>query len=909
MKQAGTPSRQLEWLLRTIGASTVVLGAVVLAGWYTANLDLIQPNRGSSPMMPLTAISFLCLGSALLAFALSRKLVSICLAASAGTLQIFTFVGYTAGFSLDFHRILHIPAQLARPQLPAPNTAVAFVCLSVAVIFMATAKPFRGRILVLALVGSSGLAIAFTSLVGYLVGVRTFEWGLPMALHTSIGLFLIGSGVFAFSWKDQQAGEMPLPNWLYLSATAIAVVFTVSLWQALATNSREQINRAIGWDLEEVRIGINTRMELRTAVLDRAAKRWAAIGELTEEQWRVESGNLLADPLDYRIVEWVDPGLRIRWLAPAEGNERLRGTDLSSDSRPRAAFEAARQQRRALVTRTVDLLTGGRGILIYAPVFQGDLCKGFVVGAFPVETLLPNLVPPTMVPGEEIAVFDGEERIYLRSPTDWSQMSKWAHQIPVDVQGVEWTVQMWPSAAKLAELRSRLPETVLATGLLLAGLLGTALYLAQKAAIRERASEALRKAMQEETAQRQQAEEELNQFFALSLEMMSVVSLDGYFKRLNPAFERTLGFSCAELQQEPFLNFVLPEDRERTVAAMEQLTAGQALASFENRYRTRDGTIRWMQWACAPVPDREVIFASARDVTETKVAHQALQRAHDELEDRVRERTAALQKANEALVASEAQVMKLNGELEQRIAELTTANQELEAFTYSVSHDLRAPLRHVDGFSKILLEDFGNQLPGDAKPLLDRVREGSQRMGRMIDELLQLSRMARREPEKRLTGLRLLVDEVIADLSGETTHREVEWRIGELPFADCDPTLTRQIFVNLLSNALKFTRPRQRAMIQVGQMERQGEKVLFVRDNGVGFSMKYADKLFGPFQRLHRQEDFEGTGVGLATVQRIIHKHGGRIWAEAALDQGATFYFTLSAPGSDEGKSSTVVEA
>jgi light-regulated signal transduction histidine kinase (bacteriophytochrome) len=213
-----------------------------------------------------------------------------------------------------------------------------------------------------------------------------------------------------------------------------------------------------------------------------------------------------------------------------------------------------------------------------------------------------------------------------------------------------------------------------------------------------------------------------------------------------------------------------------------------------------------------------------------------------------------------------------------------------------VSHDLRAPLRHIDGFSKILLEDFCEKLPEEARPLLDRVRQGSNRMGRMVDELLELSRTARREPQKRVTGLRSLVDEVRAGLAGEAEHRDVEWRIGDLPFADCDPGLTKQIFVNLLSNALKFTRPRRRAIIEVGQSEVQGETAVFVRDNGVGFSMKYADRLFGAFQRLHRQEDFEGTGVGLATVQRIVHKHGGRIWAEAVLDQGATFFFTLSPP-------------
>ena len=243
------------------------------------------------------------------------------------------------------------------------------------------------------------------------------------------------------------------------------------------------------------------------------------------------------------------------------------------------------------------------------------------------------------------------------------------------------------------------------------------------------------------------------------------------------------------------------------------------------------------------------------------------------------------------------ELARLNRELEARIRELTDVNQELESFNYSVSHDLRAPLRHIDGYSKILVDGYGAGMPKDARECMERVREGARRMGRMVDELLDLSRTSRREPSKQLTGLGSLVLDVIEELKPELRNREIEWRIGELPFADCDPTLTRQIFANLVSNAVKFTRMRKLAVIEIGQTRVDGEMVLFVRDNGVGFSMKYADKLFGVFQRLHRVEDFEGTGVGLATVRRIVQKHGGRIWAEAELDKGATFYFTLAAPG------------
>ncbi|MEP7000414.1 MAG: ATP-binding protein [bacterium] len=237
-----------------------------------------------------------------------------------------------------------------------------------------------------------------------------------------------------------------------------------------------------------------------------------------------------------------------------------------------------------------------------------------------------------------------------------------------------------------------------------------------------------------------------------------------------------------------------------------------------------------------------------------------------------------------------------------RTAELEEANNELEAFCYSVSHDLHAPLRAINGVSSILLEDFATAMPAKASDLVNRIAANATRMGHLIDDLLRLSQLGRQPLSVHPVSTAAMVREILDELNKENAGRSVETVVGDLPDCMGDAGLLRQMFFNLLSNAFKFTRQTVRPTLMVGSEERDGQCVYFVKDNGAGFDMRYAQRLFGVFQRMHRADQFEGTGIGLSIVHRVIRRHGGRVWAESALDQGTTFFFTIPAPTASRGE-------
>ncbi len=380
-----------------------------------------------------------------------------------------------------------------------------------------------------------------------------------------------------------------------------------------------------------------------------------------------------------------------------------------------------------------------------------------------------------------------------------------------------------------------------------------------------------------------------------SLDPLVTISPEGKIMDVNSSTELITGRSRKELIGSNFSNyFTQPEKADE---GYKLVFEKGVVRDYPLSLRTVAGGVTEVLYNASLYKNEsgevQGIFAAARDVTELRRIEQALKAAHNELELRVKERTNELQRTNEALQSEIRERKDVEKLIELRTKLLEVTNKELESFSYSVSHDLRAPLRAIDGYTRMILRDQRDKLNDDAKRKFDLIRSNTQMMGKLIDDLLSFSRLGRLEINMSKLDMEGLINDIWMELQIINPDRRIDFKIKNIPPSRGDRTLIKQVYSNLLSNAVKYTKFKDKAYIETGGYPEGNENIYYVKDKGVGFDMKYYDKLFGVFQRLHSADDYEGTGVGLAIVQRIIHRHGGRVWAEGKVEEGAIFYFSL----------------
>ena len=367
-----------------------------------------------------------------------------------------------------------------------------------------------------------------------------------------------------------------------------------------------------------------------------------------------------------------------------------------------------------------------------------------------------------------------------------------------------------------------------------------------------------------EVEDRLELETKRNRFFTLSLDLLAIASFNDYLIQVNPVWETTLGFPAAELKSKSLLEFVHPEDRTGMAEQLTRLKMEPAPVYFENRYLCKDGSFRWLGWTAAPFASEQLVYIFARDITSRK--------------------------------ASENEIKALNQELERRIGELTEINNELEAFNYSISHDLRAPLRSIRSFAQFLREDATTEPNPEREDYLRRVESAAKYMDILLLDLLQYSRLSRSDLELVPVDLENAVDDVLASIDPEVQERKAEVRVRRplIPVM-AHPATLRQILYNLIANGLKFVGPNQSPSIDIWAEKNGGTARIWVVDHGIGISNEYHKKIFGLFQRLHAQDAYPGTGIGLALVRRGLERMGGRIGLESQPNEGSKFWFELRA--------------
>lgn len=563
------------------------------------------------------------------------------------------------------------------------------------------------------------------------------------------------------------------------------------------------------------------------------------------------------------------------------------GSDLLAEPRRRAAIEAARDGGTLAAFGPMPQMyqQGQEAFFLFLPVYRGGAVPdtvearranlvGVVRAMLRVDELAASVTRGAHLPSRHFALFDvgsgapGDpvKLLYdsagrLKAGADYAAFGAEGSLRMLRFGGHAWRVVLEPPPA----VGYAVWAPPLCAGLAISLLL-FALVLSQT-----RASQRARALVAQTVRKLSATEMRIAKTEEFSSVMVLHAGLDGRMLRVPPNFCRLMGYSEADLLKRRIDDLIHPQQGLAWKRQLRVLTAGRIKsADCEKRCMCGDGREVWVALSCLLVTDDDGVplhlLVYARDITARVLADTELRRLHADLERLV----------------------------EQRTAQLQAANRELESFSYSVSHDLRASVRHISGFARMLETELSAAPGSDARRHLERIAAAAARMGELIDDLLFFARATRAELRLSSLDMNIAAQRALDELAPELAGRQIALTVGALPPVQADRGLLHQVWVNLLSNAIKYSTPRAEARIEIGsQPAAGGELVYFVRDNGVGFDPASAHRLFGVFQRLHTREEFEGTGIGLATVQRILHRHGGRIWAEGAVGEGATFYFAL----------------
>jgi PAS domain S-box-containing protein len=934
-----SPGSRARCVAQIAAGGVVLLCAVALAGWFF-NIDILRSLvAGSTPLKPNIAAGFLLSGAALLCFGIKKQVTPVRVCAAAAAVMVIAlgaatlgehFLNWNIGIENWPTRQFPVSMGAVNPARMMPTTAFCFVLMGVALLAETGLIPGRFRYPLVAGLSAALVFIGVLALGGFLLekalGPKWNLLGMSISgVTAAAGFMILGVGLAALL----QGGGRSAWSLDFLTTTGFGVgVLLTVLTASSAFTFAKQMLETNDWVthrqdvLKEVQHCMTGMAELTSnervyAILGNVdllkgrEQITAAVQQDLRDVRRLTADNPnqqrrldKLEPLIGQQIDWEEKVIAARRAQGAAAAVQMiaegRGLGLSAEIA--AVFKQLQDEeygllgtdrKRAKAASVATFLLLPLGVFVSISVLslgvfslnagvseQKHAENALRQSEAQLQTIVENLDEGLVVSdlnGQLLQWNRAALRLhgYSRSEQDRRRFTDLTDTFQLStLEGAILPVEDWPLARILrGELLQDLELRVNRLGTDVHRIFnygGTIVHDANGSPLmaivtigditdRKEADEKLRSS---EKRYRRLFEANPNPMWVYDLETLS-------FLAVNDAAVRHYGYSRKEFLVMTIKDIRPPEDVPALVADVAGGTSGlDEVAQW--RHRKKNGELIEVEITSHSL---EWLGHSARlvlvnDITQRNRVEREIRQLNIELDERVQNRT----------------------------AELEAANKELEAFSYSVSHDLRAPLRAVDGFSQAVLEDYGAQLPSEGRHYLRTIRQGAQRMGVLIDDLLTFSRLSRLPLNKQPIKSTRLVRDVLAELQTQQNDRKIDIRVGELAACEGDPALLKQVWTNFLSNALKYTRKREQAIVEIGSKPENGEMVYFVRDNGAGFDMRYAGKLFGVFQRLHRADEFEGTGVGLAIAQRVIHRHGGRVWAEGAVDRGATFYFTMKEP-------------
>lgn len=830
-----------------MGAALLILGILVIAGWYLGNLHLIQIYPTFAPMQYNTALGFAFSGLSILALASKRyNEAGLCgfVVCALGAITLMQYI-LAIDFGIDELFIDHyVTTKTSHPGRMAPNTALCFSLAGVALLSMARPHITLRQHFMQRALGTLVAALGGIALISYIADLETgYGWSnlTRMAAHTAIGFVILGTGLLIHAHNvgiQQNAGAK---YWFAILTATFMLIFTLVLWEEVRKQETRLIDGIVREEVKTIRQSIIDNISHSVIALRRMAQRWEARGGTPKTQWQSDAKNYVDDQAALTTVQWVDPDYYVRWIEPLKGNEPALGLNIVFNEERKKALEGAKQKNTVTLTPPLDLVQGYRAFIAYAPIHINKKFGGFIVGIYDVDATLNHVLPFRFKDSFNIRIVDGETPVYSWVDEAYEQKKIYTVTEKLELFNREWTIDIWPKKKAIEEHASSLPDIVLLAGSLISLLSGIAIYYAISAHHKNKLLIQKTQALEDS--------EELYRVIVESVDGIILMNGSGVIEKVNRSAEQIFGYTQAELAGKNIamlLPGIATEDEKKPLTCLHEEMVGA-------RKKTGNLPIDVSVYEIT-LSDRVLYSAIVDDISERKEAE---------------------------------------NERARLVEKLTESNTELERFAYVASHDMQEPLRMVTSFSSLLLEEHKKDLNEEAQEYLDLVIDAGSRMQAMIADLLEYSRMSHESKEPVLVNAKQELEHVLENLQRYIAERGADITYDDLPEFYGNPIQFMRLLQNLITNAIKYQPKDSKPVVHVGVADLQTHWEFSVKDNGLGIKKQFVDEIFSPFRRLHSWESISGTGLGLAICRKIVENHGGLIRVESTPGKGSVFYFTI----------------